>query len=326
MAVTPRQLLILVTHPDRQATADMFEIARAVVRMAPDIAIHLAEPGTTDDHVADWKWQLPTLTVALGTFHGFMPRRGPILQNRPLKKLDQYQRFTAGGVASPHAERFIFGRRYDEAQFGRHAVLKPLPLILTSTVKNVMMWRTDQLHELRQSGFAPEHFLRRAPALVQRFIDTGQKPEYVRVLTLLGEPILWMRVTSAADQADLDADLDREVAEAIVDPRTTYGLEGIDFDQLITFDVPQDVLDFARAVYAACPDIPLQACDIVRESATGKLFILEINAGGNTWDFSSKRVAESRDKMGGRERLVRAFDPWPRAARALIAKVRELAA
>jgi hypothetical protein len=40
----------------------------------------------------------------------------------------------------------------------------------------------------------------------------------------------------------------------------------------------------------ACPGIPLQACDIVREDSSGRLFILEINAGGKTWDFSFRRV------------------------------------
>lgn len=322
MAVTPQQLLILVTHPDRQAAADMFEIARALVRIAPEIAVHIAEPGSTDAHVAAWKWQLPTLTVSLGALRGFMPRRGPILQNRAIKKLDQYQRFSAAGLASPHAERFVFGRRYDEAQFGSHAVLKPLPLNLTSMVRSVLMWPTGRLHEIREESFPPDHFLRRAPALVQRFIDTGRRPEYFRVLTLLGEPILWMTVMSAADQADLSGD----TAEAIVDPRSTYGLEGLDFAQLLAFAVPDDALAFARDVYAAFPDIPLQACDIVREAATERLFILEINAGGNTWDFSSKRVAQSREKLGGRDRLVAIYDPWPKAARALIAKVRELAA
>jgi hypothetical protein len=322
MAPTPKLLLILVTHPERQAAADMFEIARAVVKTAPDIAVHIAEPGSTDAHVADWKWQLPTLTVSLGGLRGFMPRRGPILQNRAIKKLDQHQRFIAAGLASPHAERFAFGRAYSEAQFGSHAVLKPLPLNLTSGVKNVLMWPTCRLHEIRAGSFAPGHFMRRAPALVQRFIDTGKRPGYFRVLTLLGEPLLWMKVMSAADQTDLSGD----TADAIVDPRSTYGLEGLDFKQLLAFEAPDDVLDFARAVYASHPDIPLQACDIVREAATGRLFILEINAGGNTWDFSSKRVADSREKLGGRDRLVALYDPWPKAAQALIAKVRELAA
>lgn len=304
----------------------MFEIARAVVRIAPEIAIHIAEPGSTAAHVDDWKWRLPTLTVALGELYRFMPRRGPILQNRAIKKLDQHARFTAAGLASPHAERFEFGRRYAEAQFGPLAVLKPLPLNLTSLARNMMIWPTERLHEITQNQFPPEHFLRQAPALVQRFIDTGKRPEYFRVLTLLGEPILWMLVKSAADQPDLYSGAEAMQADAIIDPRSTYGREGVDFDQLIGFEAPQDVFDFARAVYAAVPEIPLQACDILREAATGRLFIIEINAGGNTWDFSSERVAGSREKIGGRDRLVQLFDPWPKAARALVTKVRELAA
>lgn len=326
MAVIQRQLLVLVTHPSRQEAADMFEIARAVVKLAPEIAVHIAEPGSTADHVAESSWRLPALTVALGPLGGFLPRRGPILQNKQVKKLDQHSRFTAAGVASPHAERFEFGRSYSEADFGRLAVLKPLPLDLTSTVKNVLLWETARLGKITQAAFEPDHFLRRAPALVQRFIDTGARPEYFRVLTLLGEPLLWMRVKSASEQVDLAAGTAEALTGAIIDPRSTYGTAGGDFSQLLEFEVPGDVLLFARRVHTAFPQIPLQACDIVREQATGQLFVLEINAGGNTWDFSSRRVAASREKLGGRQRLIALYDPWPKAARALISKVRELAA
>ena len=322
MAATPKLLLIFVTHPDRQAAADMFEIARAVVKTAPDIAVHIAEPGSTDAHVADGNGSCPRSLCRSALFAGSCRGAGRSCRTGRSRSWTSTRDLSRRGLRSPHAERFVFGRLDSEAQFGSHAVLKPLPLNLTSGVKNVLMWRTDRLRQTVADLFAPDHFLRRAPALVQRFIDTGKRPGYFRVLTLLGEPILWMEVMSAADQADLSGD----AADAIVDPRSTYGLEGLDFSQLLAFEVPDDVLAFARAVYASHPDIPLQACDIVREAATGRLFILEINAGGNTWDFSSKRVADLREKLGGRDRLVALYDPWPKAARALIAKVRELAA
>lgn len=302
----------------------MAAIAREVVKSAPDITVHIVRPGGTAADLPAWKWELPALTVGLGRSSGFVPRRGPMLHNRPVKKLDQYHRFAACGIPSPYTERFVFGRSCCEQRFGSHAVLKPLPLDLTSSMGNMMLCETRRLHLLRPDGFAPDHFLRRAPALVQRFIDTGTRPEYFRVLTLLGEPILWMRVKSAAEQADLSSGA-YHVEKAIIDPRSTYAAATEGFSELIEFVVPEDVSRFAREVCRAFPDIPLQACDIVREAATGTLHILEINAGGNTWDFSSKRVEAARERIGGRERLVSLFDPWPRAARALIAKVRQLA-
>lgn len=301
-------------------------ISRELTRVSPEIVVHIAAPGTTTADIEDWKWTLPTLTVSFGRLPGFVPRRGPILQNRAIKKLDQYHRFRDAGISSPRTERFKFGQRYLEHDFGRFVVLKPLPLELTSLQVGMMLCETARLQEQSQAAFPPEHFLRRAPALVQSFVDTGRRPEYFRVLTLLGEPILWMRVKSAAEQVDLGRLTVLDIEKAIVDPRSTLGTAGTNFAKFLEFEVPDDVMALARIVYAVFPDIPLQACDIVREDSSGRLFILEINAGGNTWDFSSHRVAGSREKLGGRTGLVSLYDPWTRAARVLIKKTRELAA
>ncbi|MFN4141880.1 hypothetical protein [Aestuariivirga sp.] len=318
------KFLVLVMHPHRQQFADMLEIAREIGKSAPEIAIHITNPKSTGADVPDWKWRLPTLTISFGNLGRFLPRRGRILQNKAIKKLEQCQRFRSLGIASPHAERFDFGHDYDEAKFGRFAVLKPLPLEMTSLVKNILLCETRRLSTLTKSDFPPDHFLRLAPALVQQFIDTGPRPEYFRVLTLLGEPILWMRVKSACEQVALVAG-ESAVIPAVIDPRTTYSAAAGNFLELIEFEVPDDVLAFARKVNEGFPHIPLQACDIVREAATGVLHVLEINAGGNTWDFSSRRVAGAREKLGGRDRLLQLYDPWPRAASAIIRKVNELA-
>ena len=318
-------LLILVMRPGRQHIQDMIDIAREVAKAAPEILVHIAGPFSTAADVDAWKWSLPTLTISLGRLGKFMPRRGPILQNRAVKKLDQCRRFAAMGIPTPHTERFEFGRHYREEDFSRLSVLKPMPLDLTSSGRDLMLCETRQLHQIVAAEFPPDHFLRKAPVLVQRFIDTGPKPEYFRVLTLLGEPILWMRVKSAVEQIDLSGSDTAVMDRAIVDPRSTYGSVASDFEELLEFEVPSDVSEFAMQIYRGFPDIPLQANDIVREATTGKLFILEINAGGNTWDFSSRRVAESREKLGGRDKLVSIYNPWPRAAKALIRKVRELA-
>jgi hypothetical protein len=59
-----------------------------------------------------------------------------------------------------------------------------------------------------------------------------------------------------------------------------------------------DVLELARKVHAAFPNIPRLGTDILREAATGKLYVLERNPGGNTWHFSSPIGRECQMKMG----------------------------
>jgi hypothetical protein len=84
-----------------------------------------------------------------------------------------------------------------------------------------------------------------------------------------------------------------------------------------------DILALAREVYRAVPEVPLQGCDILREAATGKLFAIEINPGGNTWHFSSdfaKPMIE--ESLGTTEPLIDQFGVFEVAARVLIEKTR----
>ena len=96
------------------------------------------------------------------------------------------------------------------------------------------------------------------------------------------------------------------------------------------FSNDADVLDLARRAYAAMPAIPLQGVDIIREAASGRLFVLEINAGGNTWHFSSTYMEERRKSRPAeeqsahpREERIAQFGAWDVAARVLIKKTRE---
>lgn len=324
LSALTKKLLVIVMSPGRQGFDDFLEIGQEILRQASDINVHILTTRDTASAIPATKWQLPTLTVAFNPLGQFVPERGRIFYNRQIKKLDQHGRFRACGIATPHTARFDFGGSYDEADFGRLAVLKPLPLNLTSFGDSVQLFRTRRLAELKAADFPPGHFLRKAPALVQQYIDTGLRPHYFRVLTLFGEPILWMRVSSPAERGNVDG-TDDEIEQVVVDPRHKSVTKGVPITELLTYDVPEEVKQFGRRMYDAFPDIPLQACDVLREWPSGRLYAIEINAGGNTWDFSSRRVAEGLEKLGGRGALLKEFDPWPKAARALIAKVRECA-
>lgn len=319
-----RRQLILVLHPGRQRLPDFFDIAREIAKQAPEIVTHILTHEHTVADVPARNWEYPTLTVSFNSTGNFIPLRGRVFRNRKIKKLDQFARFRSCGIATPHTERFEFGKSYDEALFGTFAVLKLLPLELTSTGKSIQLFRTASLSTLKPADLPADHFLRKAPALVQRFIDTGRRPFYYRVLTVLGEPVLWMKVTSPEEQIDLTQST-QDVAGVIVDPRSVASGETHTLQDRISYDVPEDALNFGRHVFQAFPDVPLQACDIMREKDTGELYVIEINAGGNTWDFSSNRVAKGVALLGGRDALVKEFDPWPKAAKALVAAVRNFA-
>ena len=83
-----------------------------------------------------------------------------------------------------------------------------------------------------------------------------------------------------------------------------------------------DVLALARAAHEAIPEIPLKGCDIIREATTGKLYVLEVNSGGNTWHFSSGYFSGLRRELGEDfvSTMHRQFDAFRTAARVLAAR------
>jgi hypothetical protein len=84
--------------------------------------------------------------------------------------------------------------------------------------------------------------------------------------------------------------------------------------------------------------IPMLAVDVIREAATGKLYVLECNPGGNTWHFSSSigeklRLGFGDAKTNGNEKaneiarrmFIDQFGAFDIVAQQLIAKTHELA-
>ena len=190
MPGTAERQLIIIMNPGTTEFDDFHEIAKEVTRQAPEIAVYIATPFDNVATVPPHRWKLPVLTVAIGTELGkFVPVRGRSLENRKYKKLEQFSRFVASGIRTPLTERFTFGKVYDEEKWGELVILKPLSLTLTSKGGSVRLFRTRSLHHLKTSDLPEGHALKKAPALVQQFVDTGIYPSKWRVLSLLGEPL-----------------------------------------------------------------------------------------------------------------------------------------
>jgi hypothetical protein len=316
--------LILVTGRGAEDWRDFEKIAHEVVRLAPDIAVQLVSPRETAATVAQHKWQRRSITVCVGHAGNFVPLRGPLFQNAPIKKLDQYSRLKSAGIATPHTERFEFGREYSEALFGEFVILKPLPLELTSKGSSAKLYRTRRLPQLRQAEFPEDHFLHKAPGLVQSFVDTGEYVSKWRVLTLFGEPLYSSTSVSMLPRADLGAS-DAEIESSAIEPRNIRNREADTTGTRDRLARDDEILAFARQVHAVFPTLPVLGCDVLRRQPDGKLFALEINGGGNVWHFSSY-ADKHRARLGGRESMVAQFGAWTVAAKSLIRMVRQYAA
>lgn len=324
MKTAARYLLVLVMAADRVAFEDLFEIGQEIVRQAGDIAVHIVTPRDLATSVPENKWQLPALTVGLVPLHRFTPPRGRIFAASPIKKLEQFARFRACGIATPRSERFEFGKTYSEADWGEFCVLKPLPLTLTSK-GNIQLIRTRRLAAISPADFPPGHFLNQAPALLQQFIDTGENASYNRVMTLFGTPLLWWRGFSPIARPPLTAP-DAEIEKAIIEPKDNFIRANFEVKLRRVLEVEPEIAAFASQMHEAFPAIPLKGCDVLKEKTTGRLYAIEINGGGNVWHFSSALFSRSRAQMGGRQAMLAHYDPWPAAAKILIEMTRRHAA
>ncbi len=316
--------LILVARDQWFDPRDLLAIAEEIERNADDIDTVLVSRNDRDNTVPGLSWDRPTLTVSFGMLGQFNPRRGRVFRNKAISKLDQYSRSLAAGIAMPRTERFKAGAAYDEALWGEFVIFKPLSLKMSSKGDSAQLIRTARLNALSHSKIPADHPLAQGPALVQQFVDTGKNPTHWRVLTLFGEALYATMNRSPIERPDLDAD-DQTIENAIIEPKHPLIKERFATKDRITFFQDAAMFDFARSVYAAFPSIPLQGCDILRDQRDGKLYLIEINAGGNTWHFSSEIFKKIRDALGGRDAFVGQLGAWKVAAKVLIEKTRAFA-
>jgi hypothetical protein len=231
--------------------------------------------------------------------------------NVPIAKTEQMKIMSRHGFPVPRWQTIVPGGEYSSKEWGPIAVTKPTALGSSSYSRGVAAVRPEDLHYLPPGSFPEGHPGRDGPMLIQQFINTGLFPAQIRVLTLFGEPLYAEKIQAEEPHPIPEPVTAESVAGWTITPVTVKRVRSFVYDD--------DVLRLARRAYGAFPDVPLQACDIIREEATNKLFILEINPGGNTWHFSS-RFAQSQ-RIDGRRREER-FDAFRVAARVLAERTR----
>lgn len=298
--MTKRNLIII--HRGPEYVQDFDEIAAKVNGLDPDITVYLV-PDSHGEELPAAVWQQPTLTVALAPKFRLPLRRGLLLRNRAIQKLDQQTIFRKNGIPTPPAMPFHFGMILDPILFGDFVILKPSDLRITSTGESVQLFRRSRVELLTLQDFPRNHLIHRDRGgyLVQKFVDTGEKISAYRVTTFFGVPILALHMRSNVPRPSLQSD------DSILENMPVASNAIKDKQRFIQAD--PDMIELARKVHGCLPDIPLLGVDILREAATGKLFVLECNAAGNTWHFSSKGGVKLRGWFGGHPRV-----PLDRAA------------
>lgn len=309
--------LCLVVNRDVMNPRDVGDIARRVTATDPSILINIVLPSDTARVVEASRWKHRSITVAIGgSARAFVPPRGPVLECKAVPKIDQAARLEAAGIATPRTAKFSFGKRYPAEEWSEFVILKPLPLTMSSRSGLSHLYRSHRVSQLTPDSLPAGHFLHEGPGLIQEFIDTGLHPWKWRVLMFLGEPLYSSITQSKAPRVSLDAS-DDEIETSIIDAKNPLSKTFDPDSERNRLATDERVLEFARSVHACFPKRTLLGLDVLQREQDGKLYALEINAGGNVWHFSSHREGH-RQRLGGKDAMIAQYGAWDAAARALI--------
>lgn len=305
--------LILVRQNGFQSQADFRAITQRVRNLAPDIEPFIVNNSIGNAVTRRKAAGRPSLIVSFQALHRFRPARGRIYQGGYIPKPDQMRRLGAAGLPVLKSAVLTPELTLEDPNWGELVVLKPLALGYSSHGLGVSVQRRARVRYRAPQDYPADHPGRHGPMMVQRFVDSGERPCVYRVLTLFGVPLYAFLIRLDRSRPPLDCP-DDELEAAVIASNSGERRRIMIEDE--------DVLDCARAVYPAIPEVPLQACDIIRDQRSGRLYVLEINAGGNTWQFSSKAARPMIEQMGGAHVLIDQFGAFDIAARVLAQRVR----
>jgi hypothetical protein len=214
----------------------------------------------------------------------------------------------SAGFPVPETRLITPGLQLDEATWGPYTVIKPNA---GRQGQGVSLVRTKDVRWIDTATLSKEDPRYGQKLLAQRYIHPGPYAQYYRVLTVLGRPVYCAVSTSLNKQSHPDA-----LGEVGVAPNG--GLRSL----ILSDD--SEVIEFATAIHAKKPRLPMMANDIIREHKTGRLFVLEYNSAGYSWHLSSEFGRKQQSDFG--LNFYNQFNALPTISDALIEATRAWAA
>jgi hypothetical protein len=307
----PHRNLTLVARQRHGHTADFRAIAGYIRDLAPDIHPKII----SDRHISLLRIDLmlrPTLTFSPLEIRRFRPIRGPVVQDRVLKKSQEYTVLDNAGVPVPRWALVTKNQQPDLSSFSDYVVTKPDVGGKGADVKikrrGRVRWKPADAERAKSFGDTD--------LIVQEFIYTGPWPVSYRVTTLFGQVLFSWKVEASRSRRPLSG------PEAFCGGVDGGGMSIVSSGGGCTFELNDepDILRLAKQAHKALPDYPLLGIDIVRQQPTGRLFVLELNSCGHLWHFSSPTgLSIQRDNHLD---FAGQFDGLRRAAEVLVEQTR----
>ncbi|MEX2129185.1 MAG: hypothetical protein WD871_13215 [Xanthobacteraceae bacterium] len=309
---TPTRNLLILHTPTAQALSDWVEVKDRIEARAPDIEVRIASNLARNSVTRRWQVSRPSLVFSPSPLLEYQPAGGRVYAGRHLHELakdEELRRLTQAGLPVPATIRLTPDLRLIGEPWSEYVVVKPTT---GWSGKMVRLVRTEDLPrrytELSRDG--------RVQMLVQPYIDhvdAEGRPGTYRVTTLFGHEI-WVAYMYRPVPRPL-------LGEIAADPAGIIAVNDRSHARIMTFCREENLIALARSAFRAFPEIPVLGIDIIRETATGRLFLMECNPSGNVWHFSSDRAREVTTPEY-RRGMYEQFNLLDRTADLLIEKTR----
>jgi hypothetical protein len=269
-----RNLLIVQTTPE-QDPSDWIAIKQRIERNAPDIEVRIADNRNRNSVTARWQVRRPSLVFSPVRLFDFVPRGGAVYCGHILGKDEQLRRLSSIEILTPRTATLSSATSFDPKEWGDYVIVKPNNLNSGNGVKLVrtidLSARYDEL-----IAFADDQFL------VEPYIDHSEDgyPTEYRVLSMFGRALYCVRNRWGNKRPPL-AEIAADPLGVIASNNKTMG------GRIRSICNDPEIISLGQRAHQAFPDCPVIGVDIVRESQSGRLYVLEVNPHGAVWHLSS---------------------------------------
>ena len=302
----PIRNLLIVHTPNHQDISDWLEVKRRIEVRAPDIETRIATNGARNSLTSRWQVSRPSLVFSPFPLYGYQPKGGTIYAGGPISKLEQIERLTRQGLPVPPTLRLRRDLTFDPVHWGRYVVVKPLYGLLGKGVRLVEREDVAKRYDELTLNDTQE-------MVIQPYIEHSQDgyPTEYRVLTMFGAVLYSARNSWAVPR--------RPLVKIASEPDGIIASNNRQSGRVRTVSNDAEIIALGEQAHAAFPDRPVLGVDVIRDTDTEKLYVMEVNPSG-PWHFSSS-LGKSFAADHIRD-LYAQYGALERAARLLIERTR----
>ncbi|TGQ02235.1 MULTISPECIES: hypothetical protein [unclassified Mesorhizobium] len=285
----PQFNLAFYCYPKKEAIEDFRRAGGLIEARAPDIKVRVLSTASALTMLRTTTLAgRPTLSIEMDRLKWLKPLRGTRLVHQRMGKIGELSALDTAGLPVPRWTEIVPGTNLDPAAWGPYVVVKP------SRGKQgafVRITKTGRVRYIAPADYPQDHPGRRAPMIAQQYVHTGPWPTAYRVLSYLGRPLAAIRYEGRRDLSPVSGPSGFRSAPGASIVASAKGCS-------IGLAADQDVLDLAVRTHAVFPTIPSLGVDILRDAATGELFLIEINPVGDSWMLCGHAGRNIQEQFG----------------------------